>query len=237
MSCKRYRDALTDVAAGGPAPAGLEAHLASCEGCREELATLRRALTIADSEMARLAADEPSPALAARIRQSVGEPDAPRAWHLRWMWPAVAASVTLVVALAAWMIRAPARVAVDSRPPAAAHEGRPAEQGGRTSDAPGRNTPSPGARAFVPAREGSATAGARHRRQPARAVPAPPEVLVPPGEAEALVRFAAVANRDRHAPAAFLAAGRPSPELEEPAALVIEPLEIVPLDPAETPGT
>jgi hypothetical protein len=43
--------------------------------------------------------------------------------------------------------------------------------------------------------------------------------------------------RSRHAPAAFLAAGRPSGDLPEPAALAIEPLEIVPLDPAETSGT
>jgi len=51
------------------------------------------------------------------------------------------------------------------------------------------------------------------------------------------VRFATIVHRDRHAPGAFLAAGRPSPDLAEPAALDITPLEIVPLDPAETPGT
>ena len=65
----------------------------------------------------------------------------------------------------------------------------------------------------------------------------PPEVLVPPGEAEALVRFANLVHRDRHAPAAFLAVGEPSGDLPEPAALVIKPIEIVPLDPAEASGT
>jgi hypothetical protein len=64
-----------------------------------------------------------------------------------------------------------------------------------------------------------------------------PEVLVPRGEAEALVRFAAIVHRDRHTPGAFATAGRPSADLAEPAALEIEPLEIVPLDPAENPGT
>jgi hypothetical protein len=44
-------------------------------------------------------------------------------------------------------------------------------------------------------------------------------------------------HRDRQAPAAFLAVGRPSPDLAEPAELVIKPLEIVPLDPAESSGT
>ena len=51
------------------------------------------------------------------------------------------------------------------------------------------------------------------------------------------MRFATLVYRDRHAPAAFLAAGEPSRDLPEPAALVIKPLEIVPLDPAETSGT
>jgi hypothetical protein len=62
-------------------------------------------------------------------------------------------------------------------------------------------------------------------------------VIVPRGEAEALVRFAAIVRSGRHAPGAYLAAGQPSRDLPEPAELAVEPLEIVPLDPAENPGT
>ena len=50
MACERYREALADVAAGAPAPAGVESHLAACEACREELAALRRAVALADTE-------------------------------------------------------------------------------------------------------------------------------------------------------------------------------------------
>jgi hypothetical protein len=247
MSCERYRDVLTDVAGGGPAPAGLEAHLASCEGCREELAALRRGLAIADAEMARLAAEEASPALAARIRQAVDEREAAPAWRFGWVWPAVAAAVTLLVVLAVWLARAP------SPAPRVALESRPAGGGSRTSEPPERaaSSPSPGERGLG-ADAGPAApkgAGSSMSREAERAggslgtrrsgVPRDdrPEVLVPRGEAEALLRFAAIVHRDRHTPGAFATIGRPSADLAEPAELEIEPLEIVPLDPAETPGT
>ena len=64
-----------------------------------------------------------------------------------------------------------------------------------------------------------------------------PEVLVPPGETEALLRFVALVHRDRLAPTSFAAAGQPSADLAELALIDIKPLEIVPLDPAETSGT
>ena len=70
-----------------------------------------------------------------------------------------------------------------------------------------------------------------------RRIPAEPEVLVPPGEAEALLRFVALVHRDRLAPTSFAAAGQPSADLAELASLDIQPREIVPLDPAEPSGT
>jgi hypothetical protein len=44
-------------------------------------------------------------------------------------------------------------------------------------------------------------------------------------------------HRDRRAPASLAAAGQPSPDLAELPPIDIKPLEIVPLDLAETPGT
>jgi hypothetical protein len=62
-------------------------------------------------------------------------------------------------------------------------------------------------------------------------------VLVPAGEAEALLRLVALVHRERHTPISLGAVGQPSPELAELRAIDIPPLEIVPLDPAETSGT
>jgi hypothetical protein len=229
MACERYRDALTDVAAGAPAPADVEAHLVSCEGCRQELEALRHALALAAAEMAGLVAAEPSPGLSARIRQAVAESGSAPAWRFGWLWTVTPAAAALLVALAVWVGRAPSpAAAVGGTPVIPGTTGplipreRPCRPQGSTSAVPGTVPADPRVGA-------SSSGGQSHRRRP--------EVLVPRGEAEALVRFAALVHRDRHAPVAFLAAGRPSPDLAEPAALDITPLEIVPLDPAETPGT
>jgi hypothetical protein len=230
MSCERYGGALTDVAAGGPVPAEVEAHLDSCERCREELAGLRRVLAIAEAEMGHLVAAEPSPGLAARIRQSVATSDSSRAWRVGWLWPATAASAALLVAVAIWMVRAtsPAGVAVDGRPAVTPRASRPAEEGSRTSEVPEPTATSPRARALVPPREGSEAATLRHPHRAGRAVAAAPEVLVPPGEAEALVRFAAEVQRHAVTLNSILLADLSAP-LTEPKAIEIAPLEIEPL--------
>jgi len=92
-----------------------------------------------------------------------------------------------------------------------------------------------------PAPEGST--GSPHLpppRRPAAARPdvlREPEVLVPPGGREALQRLVAFVHRERLSPAGLAVAGQPAPELTELVPLDIKPLEIVPLDPAETSGT
>ena len=242
MACERFRDALADVAAGEPAPAGVEAHLATCEACRAELAGLRRALAVADAEMAGLLAAEPTPELAARIRQAVAEaesrgPALPHelssAWRFGWLWPGMAAAATLLVALAVAVGRGtestPApRVAVDAARPGSVV---PSVHG----RAAGRLEPGP-SHVDAAARARGDGASARSRSADRRAIPAEPEVLVPPGEVKALLRFAEHLQR-RSVPTDSLLVADLSVPLPEPKALEIAPLEIVPLDPAETSGT
>jgi hypothetical protein len=274
------------VAAGDPVPAAAEAHLASCEACRGELAALRRALAVADAEMARLLAAEPTPELAVRIRQTVAEiralsshpPAGIRqgvaesgpspAGRFGWLWPATAAAATLLVALAVFLLRGiPSatvpRVAVDaSRPQSAGSTGgarssgalvtrsedRPAPAADRQLPVPQNSRLSSRGAPFESGDEESAgvVASSDPRSNPApahsrtagrRGIPPEPEVLVPPGGTEALLRFVALVHRDRLAPTSFVAAGRPSADLADLAPIDIQPLEIVPLDPAETSGT
>lgn len=239
MACERFRDALTDVAAGAPASAGVEAHLASCEACRAELDALRQALAVADGQMAGLVAAEPSPELLARIRQAVAEPDPSPAWRLGWLWPATAAAATLLVALAVWVGRGPSPVIPrDARLPGPEGSAIPAGGPARAAVGVEGDEPLAPSRAAPAAPRGVRRAGGSLGT---RRVGVPrddrPEVLVPPGGAEALVRFVALVHSERLSPVALAAAGQPSPDLAEPVPLEIKPIEIVPLDPAETSGT
>jgi len=235
MACERYREALTELAAGAPAPAGLNAHLAGCAACRQELDALRRALEAVDADLRQLLATEPSPALAARIRQAAAEPEPGSVWRpTLWIQAFGAAAVLAAVAFVLLRGQAPTPSHVAALPPPAS------EANGAPLPAP-EVPPTPKAPALAP----SASAVAAHVPASAsarRAAPPDPEVLVPPGQVETLLRLAALVNRQRLAPPGLGAAGQASPDLAEPPAIDvrsvdIKPLEIVPLDPAEDSGT
>lgn len=221
MACERYQDALNDVAAGASATVELGAHLVSCAACRGELDALLHVLAAADAELGRLGHERPSPDLAARIRAAVavseGAPS--RRLTLAW-WPALAVAAVLAIGLAL-VVRT--------------------ERGGEPVIIA---TPSPPTAA--PTRAANATPPAGHteplpvRLAPAlrRSEPAAAEVLVPAGEADTLLRLVALVHQQRAAaPPVLASANLPATDLLEPPAIEIRPLEIVPLDPAETSGT
>ena len=307
MACERFRDALADVAAGGPARAGLEAHLATCEACRTELAALRQALAVADAEMAGLATAEPtpelavrirravaetserSPALAARIRRAVADGNEPSrqrgsvlgddaaAWRPGWLWPATAAAATLLVALAVVLGRGtrPApepRVAVDARPPQSADGPGGAGSAGEAV-IPGLDRHSVGRQAEGPVTPRSAIGVPADEQAFSEAFPRGRQVIAQgdprstrvgtrgdkaPTRSRSVGRRAIRPSRRSSSrparprrccdsslwctastwrPTSLAAAGQPSADLAELASIDIQPLEIVPLDPAERSGT
>jgi hypothetical protein len=239
MACERYVGALADVAAGAQAAPGVEAHLAACEACRAELQALRHALAMADAEMAGLVTAAPSPALRARIRRAVAEadPSEARPWRLGWLWPSLAAA-TLLVALGVLAGRGgmPARRAAAVKA-VESTAGAPIGPGSRPTE--GASTATAGDAATSPATRRHLVAAAvlRGSRRVSLARAVEPEVLVPPGGEKALLQLVALVHRENLAPASLAAAGQPSPDLAELVPLDIKPLEIVPLDPAESSGT
>jgi hypothetical protein len=231
MACERYRKALSELAAGASAPGELDAHLAGCAGCRAELATLRRALEAVDADLGEISGAEPSPALAARIRQAA-EAEVRSAWRPGFLLPSLAAAVLALVTLVLFR----------------GHESLPTPVARLTPRAPlASETPPPAVPPSPSLPAGASPASpveARVLTPPSAPPTAPPEaeVLVPPGEVEALQRLAALVSRQRAAPLLMGRAGQASPELAEPRpidvrSVDIQPLEIVPLEAAEDTGT
>jgi len=235
MACKRYREALTDLAAGGAAPAELEAHLGTCVACREELALSRRALEAVDAELGVLASVKPSPSLEVRIRQASTEREAGAAWRPSFVFQALAAAL-VVVAMAFVLLRGrepmPASIATTSpRPPQAEPAPNPAPPAPEATAAP---------RLALTAQSKETIRRPSASARPA--VPPEPEVLVPPGQLEALQRLAALVNRERIASPSLAAVEQGSPELVPPPpidvrSVEITPLAIVPSEAAEDSGT
>lgn len=252
MACERFRDALKRLAAGGPPTPALEAHVAACDGCRGELVELRRALAAVDAELGGLASATPSPDLVARIRVAVAQAPVEPAWHAGWRWALVGGAAALLIGLALlWRrdVPQPGSVAAmrdrpvtegavgDLRPrvaeaPAGAASPRP-----RATDATAGAKPGPGRR-DTPADARPATPDARAGRDTRQATPkrgTHPEVLVPAGELQGLLRYVASLERRTVTPDSLLVAdhGVPLTETLQPE---IRPLDIVPLDAAESSG-
>jgi hypothetical protein len=241
MPCERYRDALTDAAAGEAVAEALAAHLDECPACESELAELRRLMAAADDELSALATAEPSAALRARIREAVAEPAPTPAFRWGFAWTATAAAVLALAVFAVWrtsVARGPVStsVAVNAPPPAPAP--RPTAS---TTPPPApvavvspAAVPAPAGLPFESAHEAISVTQSVSTR---RLRPADPEVLVPAGEREALLRYVALVHQQKASSTILLAAGQPSADLRQPEDLHIEPLELVPLDPAEASGT
>lgn len=232
MACERHRDALSDVAAGAAPSRALEAHLLACEECRTELAALRRTLAMADDELGELLSAMPSPELPARIRAAASEPTAvAHGWRpgFRLVLVGAAAALLMAVVMARQrQVPSPAST-VETRhvPPVGREHVTPAPVLARDQSA---------APPLAEVRTRPAAAGASNVR-PARSqrTVSEPEVLVPPGELEALLRYAANLRRRTLAPDALLVADHSAP-LPEPRYAAIQPLAIVPLDPEESAG-
>ena len=244
MACERYRGALADVGAGAPVPADFETHLAACPTCRAELEAAQRALALADASLRELLAAEAGPAFRARIRKAVGEEaERVRGRRFFWTWATAPAIGTALMVLAAIVVWRQARIPTPPSGPAVVEsQGQPT---GASTSPPSEATPllqAPQASASAAAETArgpqqvaglDARASARQRRAIIPTAATEPEVLIPPGEAEALLRFALELQHRQIEPDSLLVADLTAP-LPGPKPIEIAPLEIVPLDPSGT---
>jgi hypothetical protein len=222
MRCERYDHDLTAGAAGGTITRDLEAHLEGCVACREWLAEKRALLESVDQVLMANLDVEPSPALRHRVISRVAQAERER----RRIVPAAAAAALaaglIIVLLAGAWARRPSTTPLESSA-AVIVLGGPA--GG--AEKPG--TPEPGTPSIPSTPRPLATTShlARRGLRPAvarDAVVREPEVLVLPGQEEALRRFVA-GLRDGSTPAPpLLLSGASVESLIAPAPLIEIPL-------------
>jgi len=226
MSCERYRDWMASAAAD-ELPENrrreLEEHTRECAACRQEFQRVRTLLAAVDLGVTAQAAAEPSPRFIEHVRQRIRD-EAPVApwWNARWV-PAVACAAVLIVAASLWTFwpRAGARneLTASSVSPSPAQAVRPAVLTAKPK--------------ISPERHGSVGALARRARklnarriERQSRVPDVPEVIVQPGQMEAVMRFAQALNNGQIDGAKLLADLKAADQ----------PLKIKPLETPELAG-
>jgi hypothetical protein len=214
MACKKYAGWLTHVALGQLFPASryseLVAHLGNCESCREDYQRTQTAVSLADQAVSALTSGEPSSQFASRLRARIANESAPdrSAWAVRI--PIVASVLIFIaivgIAAAKWVERGAARrplpvvASIPSEPATAATSAtRPG-----TAD---RMTTSVRVHPHAAVRQRT------------------PDVLVAPGQMQALLRLAEI-TRHRRGRAAIEVARHD----DFVQSLEVTPLEIQPLD-------
>lgn len=228
MSCERYRSWMTDAAADGLPKSRrteLENHARECTACRQEFQRVRTLMEAINLGATAQAAAEPSPRFLEQVRQRIrDEASLAPWWNARWV-PALACGAVLFVAASLWTLwpRTGARheLTASSAHPSPVQAVRPAAV---------ETTAKP---KIMPERHGLMVALARparklNARRIDRQPPMPevPEVIVEPGQMEAVMRFAQALNSGQIDGAKLLADLKAADQ----------PLEIKPLETPELAG-
>lgn len=248
--CRKFEKALLDATLGAVAPErerAFTAHIAQCEPCRKAYEQARQIAVAVDRGVESLVAGEPSPHFAARLHaRMAGEQPAPRFAWLEWKPAAAALALACILAVAGivWIAthRNPAPNAIPSAREIAAvptpssqvgsaakpHSGAPASLQARSSLSAQVPT-EPGRAGSSRAVQSGSVAVARlapRRHTGLRAnSPAEPEVIVPPGQLEAVMQLAAAIRSGQIDGKQLLAAQK---DVDKP--IQIPPLEIAPIE-------
>lgn len=185
-------------------------------------------LAIAEQELSHLSSVEPRTGFESRLRAAVYQARFASARRPMWFWPAMGAAATVVLAFVLFMAIRPTReVAAVADAPAVS----------LPADVPGpAQLPVPEVAPAVTLATESKVASAPHRSVAHRRS-VEPEVLIPPGEARALIEWVAQVNRERRVPALLASADAAVDQKSTFTNIEIQPIEIVPLEPAMSSGT
>ncbi|MGB0036099.1 MAG: hypothetical protein WBP79_11550 [Candidatus Acidiferrales bacterium] len=212
MACEKYSGRITDAALGelpSERMPDLLAHVAECDACREAYRSAKGVAAFVDRGMESLVVGEPSPQFTARLRSRIAAETAPTTAHWIAWAPVAAGALALACLLTLMVLRSP-------------HRGNPNFAGVViTSNRP--NTPPAQARS-------KAAAPPRHANShPVFSADLhPPEVLVPPGQFSAAIRFDEALESGHISGDQLLASHE---EMQKP--VEVRAIEIAPL---ETPG-
>ncbi|HXQ97253.1 MAG TPA: hypothetical protein VN774_02330 [Candidatus Limnocylindrales bacterium] len=222
MACERFEKALIEEAIEPGGNADLASHLANCPDCSEELALQRGLQERITAGVGALVAEGPSPVLLARVRHQIAAERAPRGFP--WLQWAMAGLAIAACAVLWYAFRPQAQV----RTPQAQVVNAPAQIQPSTQQVPVLAAP-------AAKRPNSVANHLAVSRPPINKIPAEavekyipaqtPEVIVPPGQREAVLRLVNALQSGRVDAASLL---RPA-QTGEFALLKIAPIEVKPL--------
>ena len=223
-NCAQFRECMTgaaDATLSGSLQADFDAHLCDCAACREEFRRAQTLLQAINDGLSASVAAEPSPRLIANVRQRIAEQQcrAPAWWQERvWLTVASACAALAIFLFAAQTLhKFNARIPNDAPSPIVAsstptHPAAPLNRGPAVESATSAQPRKP------------APLFARHTSPRALDRPAPePEIIVEPGQMQAILEFAAASRSGQIDGAKLLA-----DEKKSAAPLVIEPIPIAP---------
>ncbi|MGB6077170.1 MAG: zf-HC2 domain-containing protein [Candidatus Acidiferrales bacterium] len=228
-TCARFREIMADAAdaaLSGSLRADFDAHLRDCAACREEFGRMRTLLQAINATLSSTVAAEPSPQLLASVRQRITEQPQPHrtpSWLPRSAWLTTAgASAALAILLFA--VRTTHKFNQSPR-------GSVPNQVASLSTLNQPTVPptrGPIASTASTERRKSATMLARHSSPRTLRYSAPePEVIVEPGQMQAIFQLVGAAQRGQIDGAELLADEEKVAEPLEIKPLTIAPLQIV----------
>jgi hypothetical protein len=223
-SCEKYGDWMRDAALGALAQRRereLLAHVGECDACREAYELGCELVALVDHGVESLVAGEPSPHFDSRLRARIAEePSAARSAWFTWRPAAAALALAALIAAVVFFRGSPQQA--NPRPTSALI--RPESTAKASPSA--LNEPSPRSHASAE-RPMVAASGDSHRQLVAGHAPPrhEPEVIVPPGQLEAIMQLAAEIRFGRIDGEQLVAADA---QIKKP--LDIAPIEIAPLE-------